>query len=1339
MSFVHLHTHTEYSLLDGFSNIKKLVQRAAELEMPALAITDHGTMFGSIDFYNAASDAGIKPIIGLEAYMAARRMTDKDSRLDRKSSHLLLLAENQTGYQNLLQIASAAQLDGFYYYPRIDHEFLAEHAEGLICTSGCMAAEIPRAINDGNLEGARQKLDWYYDVFGADHFFIELQEHEIPELASINKGLLELGPRYKANYVATNDVHYINPTDAELQDILLAVQTGSLLTDPKRMRMSDSTYYLKSAAEMGRIFGEVPEALSNTLRIADRCEVDLGFKGYHLPDFPVPDGYDAESYLRKLCEEGLKWRYGTQADALHIRERLEYELGIIHTMGFDAYFLIVWDLCVYAKREGIWYNARGSAAGSIVAYTLEITMVDPIEHGLIFERFLNPGRVSMPDIDLDFRDDRRAEMMTYTAHKYGDDKVAQIITFGTMKARAAIRDVGRVKDIPINEVDRVAKLIPNVPGKPVTIEQALQNVPEFKQAYDSTGYIKDLIDTAKGMEGVVRNAGTHAAGVVVTDRPVVEYLPLHRPTGSAEDSPVKTVTQFEMSIIDAQGLLKVDFLGLSTLTVMARACDLIRERHGVDLDLNNIPLDDPETYELLGRGETAGVFQVEGSGMRRNLMEMKPKDLDNVIAMVALFRPGPMDFIPDYIARMHGEQEIEYLHPKLEPILKETYGITVYQEQIMYTAMNLADYTASEADFLRKAVAKKKADVLLQQRDRFVSGAVKNEIPKEIANEIFDNWEAFARYGFPKGHAADYGVISVQTAYLKTHYPVEYMTALLAVEQSNTDKVTLYVADCRRMGLDVLPPDINTSNWDFSIEDREDGTSAIRFGLGAVKNVGHGPVDIICNTRAEGKFTDINDLIQRADLRKVGKRALECLIKVGALDFFGDRPSLLENLDRVVSISISHFKASDMGQMSLFGTDTGLIEEIHLPPAAVVTSRREQLNWERELIGVYISDHPLSPAMDAIRQNVTHYSNELAEAQSQQLVRVAGLITRIRPHTTKKGAPMAFVTLEDLQGTIDLVIFPRTWENVQEIVEWDAIVMVDGRIDTYGSEPKILVDKITTELTHVTPLETSPAPQRQPLPQKEALTQTSQETVQEPEPSPPPNKTAEKSAGYVPSKADRENPWDSDGLPPPPAAFPPEWDELLGSTTPVRAPVEAYSDLISAASTSDVDELKETESTPEMVDRVPEPQADSQPEGQPETQPLEAETTVMKAEAAPQDSTAEESGTTDPIIKAEIPETVINPFIPPIPTADGQDVNMITVILRPRVDKVRDNLLLRRVFGLMISYPGNDRFAFHIFENGHGHLLEFPNLTTGMNPDLMASLAALVGTENIRIEPITFQ
>jgi len=1362
MSFVHLHVHTEYSLLDGFSNIQKLVARAKELEMPAIAITDHGTMFGVIDFYEAAQKAGVKPIIGIEAYMAARRMQDRDSRLDKKSSHLMLLAENQTGYQNLLKIASAAQLDGFYYYPRIDHEFLAEHSQGLIATSGCMAAEIPRAITRGKMENARKKLEWYYDVFGPENFYLELQEHDIPELEVINKALLELGPRYQAKYVATNDVHYINPQDARLQDVLLAVQTGSLLNDPKRMRMTDETYYLRTPQEMATIFSEVPEAIQNTALIAERCEVDLGFKGYHLPDFQVPEGYNTGTYLRKLCEDGLRKRYGDHADDPVIRERLEYELGIISQMGFDAYFLIVWDLCVYAKEHGIWYNARGSAAGSIVAYSLFITLVDPIEHGLIFERFLNPGRVSMPDIDLDFRDDRRAEMMEYCAYKYGSDKVAQIITFGTMKARAAIRDVGRVQDIPLSEVDRIAKLIPNIPGKPVTIEQAIETVPEFKTAYDSAPYVRDLIETAQGMEGVVRNAGTHAAGVVITDKPIVEYLPLHRPTGSAQDSPVKTVTQFEMSIIDNQGLLKVDFLGLSTLTIMARACDLICQRHGVELNLDNIPLDDPETFDLLGRGETAGVFQVEGSGMRRNLVEMKPKNLDHVIAMVALFRPGPMDFIPDYIARMHGEQEIKYLHPKLEPILEETYGITVYQEQIMYSAMHLANYSASEADFLRKTVAKKKEKELLEQRDRFVSGAIANGISEEIANQVFDQWEAFARYGFPKGHAADYGVIAVQTAYLKTHYPVEYMTALLAVEQNNTDKVGVYVADCRRMGIEVLPPDINKSEWDFSIEDNADGTSAIRFGLGAVKNVGRSPVDVLLEARKgapgstqEKPFTELNDFVRRGDLRKVGKRALECLIKVGALSALGNRMALLDAMDRIISISASHFKAADSGQMSLFGPQTGLIEKIELPSTSMDVPRREQLNWERDLIGLYVSDHPLSPVMEAIQQNISHSAGELVEAQHQQIVRVAGLVTRIRPHTTKKGDPMAFVTIEDFQGMIELVVFPRTYAKYQAFLQWDNIIMVDGKVDAQGAEPKVLVDHITTELDHVIPLKTLEHPKKGSSRQRETPSEGEngyqqnapkpRRSVQVGDKTPAPVEGSHRNEEFTPPV---EPDWEEVGMPPPPDEFPFGWDHANGL---VLEPASSVSPPSPVATDIVVDPAPEQELAELSVDEQPISDADGADEAIVEIAGTNAQdlppprlmTEPLTTRPVPVDPAATELSGLEPtpavLSQPEVHEKVLQPIVPPLGRDMTEDIHMITVILRPREDKVRDKLLLRRIFGLMISLPGNDRFAFHIFEHGRGHLLEFPNLTTGLSPTLIAQLYELVGPDSVRIEPITFQ
>ncbi len=1082
MSFAHLHVHTEYSLLDGFSNIKKLVQRVKELDMPAVAITDHGTMFGVIDFYNAATAAGVKPIIGMEAYMAARGMKDRDSKLDRSSYHLLLLAENETGYKNLLKIASAAQLDGFYYYPRIDHDFLAAHSDGLICTSGCMSAEIPRALLKENPEEAVRRMNWYYDVFGKERFFVELQHHNIKEITKLNKDLLNLGARYEANYIATNDVHYINQSDSRLQDILLAIQTNSLLSDTDRMTMTDDSYYLRTAQEMGKLFTEVPESLSNTLLIAERCNVDLSFKGYHLPDFDVPEGYTAQTYLRHLCEEGARRRYGEQANDQKVRERLDYELGIIHDMGFDAYFLIVWDLCKHAAQQNIWYNTRGSAAGSIVAYTLEITLIDPLEHDLIFERFLNPGRISMPDIDLDFPDDRRAEMMEYCAHKYGSDKVASIITFGTMGAKAAIRDVGRVMDIPLPEVDRIAKLVPFVSGRTVSIKEHALEVPDFKRIYNSDPRMKELVDTAMGMEGTVRNAGTHAAGVVIADKPLTEYLPLHRPTSNSEEIPIKSVTQFEMGILDSLGMLKVDFLGLATLSTMARACALIKERHGVDYDLTTIPLDDPKAFELLGRGQTAGVFQVEGGGMTRWLIEMKPENLDNVIAMVALYRPGPMQFIPDYIARMHGEAEVEYRHEALRPYFEDTFGIPVYQEQLMNAAVNLAGYTQSEADDLRKAISKKIAEKIKKHRSKFVEGASKGDIPRETAEQIFTDWEEFARYGFNKSHAADYGVIAVQTAYLKAQYPAEYMTALLTVTRNDTAKVALYVADARGMGIPVLQPDINCSEWDFTIENGGDNETSIRFGFSAVKNVGEAPVNLILESRKEGTFKDLNDFARRVDLRAVGKRALECLVKVGALDGFGNRAALLASLDRVVAVSNSHFQAIRAGQMSLFGAETGVTESIVLPEVNDV-DKREMLNWERELIGLYISDHPLSSYQKQLSQIVSYFSGQLSEAQHEERVRVAGLVNSIRPYQTKSGKPMGFVTLEDIQGVIDLVVFPRTWKKYAEMLIVGQIFIVEGKVDANSNPSKILVDSIQTEFALKVSVDANDAdPDMSPLP-----------------------------------------------------------------------------------------------------------------------------------------------------------------------------------------------------------------------------------------------------------------
>jgi DNA polymerase-3 subunit alpha len=1290
MTFAHLHVHTEYSLLDGFSNIKKLVKRVKELNMPAVAITDHGTMFGVIDFYNAATAAGIKPIIGLEAYMAARGMTDRDPKLDKKSYHLLLLAENETGYKNLLKIASAAQLQGFYYYPRIDREFLAAHSEGLICTSGCMSAEIPRALLEENPQEAVRRMDWYFDVFGRDRFFVELQHHNIKEITDLNRKLLELGARYEARYVATNDVHYINPEDARLQDILLAIQTNSTLADPDRMRMTDASYYLRTPQEMAALFAEVPEALSNTLLIAERCHVDLSFKGYHLPEFPVPQGYTAETYLRQLCEQGLQRRYGNKASAPEIRQRLDYELRVIHDMGFDAYFLIVWDLCRHARENGIWYNARGSAAGSIVAYSLDITRVDPIEHDLIFERFLNPGRISMPDIDLDFRDDRRSEMLEYCAQKYGDDKVAQIITFGTMGTKAALRDVARVMDIPLSEVDRLAKLVPFVSGKTVTMEDALA-VPEFKQIYESTPYMRDLVDTAAKMEGTVRNAGTHAAGVVISDRPLVEYLPLHRPTSNSEDTPIKTVTQFEMGVLESLGMLKVDFLGLATLTVMARACDLIEKRHGIHFDLNNIPLDDPKAFELLGNGQTLGVFQLEGGGMTRWLVQMKPQTLDHVIAMVALYRPGPMQFIPDYIARMHGEAEVEYRHEALRPIFQDTYGIPVYQEQLMNAAVQLAGYTQSEADDLRKAIAKKIAEKLQKHREKFVKGAAKNGIPEDIANQIFSDWEEFARYGFNKSHAADYGVIAVQTAYLKAHYPAEYMSSLMSVTRNETEKVALYIADARSMGVPVFPPDINASHWDFTIEDLPQGP-AIRFGFGAIKNVGEGAVNVILSARGNEPFKDLNDFARRVDLRAVGRRALECLIKVGALDRFGNRAALLAAIERIISVSASHFRAAQAGQLSLFGESTGVSETIALPESTDV-DRREMLNWERELIGLYISDHPLTPYQPTLAKVVSHFSGQLAEAAHEEKVRVAGLITSIRPYQTKTGKPMGFITLEDIQGNIELVLFSRVWSKYAAQMAVGQIIIVEGKVDAQSSPPKVLVDEIKTEFKMIVSADEEKA-DRAPAAADPAL---KPRPVPEPRPAPVP------SSPTVPPPP--QDAWAEDDMPPPPEAFPPGWEEEWQPT-------------FEAASLA---ARLEIAAPPQHVES------------------LRVEEVAVKTESAsnPGDEallvTSSSQWGQQPV---RLPSLYM-PFVRE--SASERPPRQITVFLRPSGDRERDKRRIKTIYGTLISYHGRDRFSFQIFEEGKGHLIDFPNDTTRICPELLERLKRVMGEENWRVEEITLQ
>ncbi len=1567
--FVHLHVHSEYSLLDGLGRTSQLAAEAARLGQPSLALTDHGVMHGAIEFFRNCQSKGVKPIIGVETYLTpfGRRMTDRDPVKDKKRHHLLLLAYNMSGYKNLIKICSESQMTGFYHKPRIDADYLAAHADGLICTTGCMAAEIPALLNsdEGNIpqpEKAMERLQWYLDVFGPDRFFVELQEHDIPALTLINKTLFEWANQYQLGLVVTNDVHYVTAKDASAHDALLCVQTNSLLQQQKRMRMPGGSYYLKSLAEMQAVFRpliDLPEsAFSNTVKIAEMCELNLEDSNFHLPDLPadaMPAGYNYETFLRHLTDEGLKKRYGARADSPEVQTRKEHELSIINRMGFSIYYLIVWDLCEYARRRNIWWNVRGSGAGSIVAYAVGITLIDPLQHNLIFERFLNPGRVSMPDFDLDYPDDQREELIRYTIERYGSDRVAQIVSFGRMKARAAIRDVGRAMDVPLSEVDGLAKQVSAIPGKPVTINNVLDAEHEFysaelKMQYENSPHVKELIDYARNLEGVARHASIHAAAVIVTDKPLTEYLPIMRPprsVGNGEKKEEKkedkrnegeeeetkklvaaSVTQFEFPICESIGLLKIDFLGLSTLTIMRKAAELIKARHGIEYNLENMHLDDPtwqpldpklgpdhlkKSFDLLSSGNVTGIFQVESSGMRRILTDMRPTKFEHIVAAISLYRPGPMEYIPTYIKRMHGEEPIEYKHPKLEAILGETYGIIVYQEDLIRIARDLAGYSPGDADQIRKAVGKKIKSKIDEHRVKFVNGAEKQGIARKISESIWDDIEFFARYGFNKclvgeteiidaqtgrlvtiealyrgqakieqtitcdtdalkltsgqvtavldnglkpvyrlttalgheieatanhpfytfegwqqldqlnlgdllaiprmlpvegtdtwpdyqvivlghllaegnlchshsiyyytqdetclqdycqaieqfenvscsiswhknthsvyakrlqrdqepgvviwakklgiwgkdahakeipadvfslnnqqialllgrmwtgdghfaqqaqnnnyihayyataskrlaqqvqhlllrlgvvsrlrqvefpykegrtgyqvhvlgvehmarfaqtvgahlimskhqvtcqavgqanhptnsgthdivplgvkeivrqakdqanitwsqlraeaevaqrefspthntnkrgfrretisqlagyfdnaalrryaesdiywdkiisieyigekqtydltiadthnfvannilvhnSHASDYALVTCQTAYLKAHYPIEYMTALLTVERNNTDKLSMLVGECRAMNIKVLPPHLDHSRIDFVIEDEADSTGAIRFGMSAIKNVGEGPVEAILAVRDEhGAFKDLEEFCRLVDLRQVNRRGLEGLIKVGALDHFtSDRGLLLAVIDRMLNFSGSTHKAASAGQISLFGggaTQTPHTESIMHPlPDYQKISERDVLGWEKELVGTYLSNHPMQKFLENIKAtNITLLSqlDQLAEGQG---VAVAGMVNSARPHQTKKGDAMAFVEIEDMDTMCEVVVFPSAYKAHQALLTPGNLIIVRGKVDTKGHAPKILADTISKELVNYQAAGDSSAP-----------------------------------------------------------------------------------------------------------------------------------------------------------------------------------------------------------------------------------------------------------------------
>lgn len=1054
--FVHLHVHTEFSLLDGAGRVGDIIEAAARQGSPAIAITDHGVMYGVIEFYKAARARGIKPIIGCEFYVA------RGSRFDRKQGgkeespyHLVLLAENMSGYKNLLQLVTKAYLEGFYYKPRIDLELLAQHADGLIGLSGCLAGEVPARILAGDYSGAREAALRYQEILGRNNFFLELQDHRMEEQQAANKGLVQLAGELGIPVVATNDVHYVRRDLASIHDILLCIQTGKTLTDTNRLKFPTEEFYLKTPDEMYGLFGELEEALRNSLEIADRCESEFfEFDRLHLPNFPVPQGLTDREYLRALCEEGLRERYGVVTP--EVRDRAERELDIIAHMGFSSYFLIVWDLVRFAREKGIPVGpGRGSAAGSLVAYCLGITNLDPLRYGLLFERFLNPERVSMPDIDIDFCFERREEVLNYVAEKYGSDHVAQIITFGTMAARAAVRDVGRVLGVPLADVDRLAKLIPEEIG--ISIERALEESPELKKLCEEDVEAGELIKMAKFLEGTPRHASTHAAGVVISKEPLVNYVPLQMtPDGTV-------VTQFPMQTIEEIGLLKMDLLGLRTLTVIGDTVAAIKETRGETVDLDKIPLDDQKTYDLLSNGESTGVFQLESSGMRSLLKQLLPRKFEDLIALVALYRPGPLGsgMVDDFIRRKRGFTEVEYIHPDLKPILEETCGVIVYQEQVMRIASELAGFTLGQADLLRRAMGKKKPEILLAQRENFIKGAQRRNIPEKEAAQIFDLMEYFAGYGFNKSHSASYALLAFQTAYLKAHYPAEFMASLLTSVMDNPDKVPVYIDECRRLGIEVLPPDVNESKMNFAVH-----KGRIRFGLAAIKNVGRAAIESIIEARERGgPFKSLDDFLQRIDLHQVNRRMLECLAKCGALHSLNpNRRRILESLNQAVELATRVKQDRARGQVSLFEL---------LPPesnACVVAScydgggpdysLNEILKMEKELLGFYLSGHPLEGYRSRLEAACTVFLGDIGEVSAEKSVRVGGLITGVRKLVTRRGETMAYFKLEDITGSAEVCVFPRAFGKYGQIIRPDAVVLVEGKINIDQEGPKIIGEHI---------------------------------------------------------------------------------------------------------------------------------------------------------------------------------------------------------------------------------------------------------------------------------------
>lgn len=1077
--FTHLHVHTHYSLLDGLAKIDELLDRAKDLGMDSLAITDHGVLYGAIEFFIKAKERGIKPIIGCEMYLTAGDHLSKNNTAEDKTRyHLILLAKNEKGYKNLMKLISIAHLEGFYYKPRVNREILRQYSEGLIGLSACVEGEIPATALTGNIERAEKLALEYQNIFGPGNFYLEIMHHpKFPNQKIANDALIKISKKLGIPLVATNDIHYVKKEDAEIQDILLCIQTNKKVSEKDRMYLMDFELYLKSQEEMAEYFRDVPEAIANTQEIVNKCNLEIKLGETQLPQFAVPDGFTDKSYLRHLAEKGLEKRFtplnprvsgdapgvfnGVRKEPITqtMLDRMEYELDVISKTGYASYFLIVQDFVNWAKDQGIVVGpGRGSAAGSFVSYLIGITNIDPIKYDLLFERFLNPERVSMPDVDMDFADDRRDEVLDYVRHKYGNDHVAQIITFGTMAARAAVRDAGRALGFPYDFCDKTAKMIPMFS----TIKEALEKVKEFKDWHKENPDAKKLIDSAQHLEGVARHASMHACGVVITKEPVTEYTPLQKITGKGRDKSEGTVTQYssstKYSFVEKIGLLKMDFLGLKNLTVIQNTLRIVRKTKGDDINIDDIPLDDKKTFELLKRAETTGVFQLESSGMKRYLKLLKPSVFEDIIAMVSLYRPGPMDWIPDFISRKHGEKQIKYLHPLLEPILSKTYGVAVYQEQVMRIARDLAGFTLGEADVLRKAMGKKIFALIQEQKQKFIDGCIKQGIPGAIGEKVFEFIEPFAGYGFNRSHGACYALIGYQTAYLKARCPAEFMASLLTSDADNIDRVAIEVSECRDMGIEVLPPHINESFEEFAvIIDPETKTERIRFGLNAVKNVGHAVAhEIVEERKGNGQYKNITDFVERVRTKDLNKKSIEALAKVGALEGLGERNQILASIENILAHAKTFQSLQNSNQGSLFGASDIELPQIKLvdaPPAG----ERQSLNWEKELLGLYISGHPASEYKTYLEKMGLPIGTINAETVGRN-VAIGGVITKIQKIYLKNQQTMLFATLEDTSGKIEILVFPKILEQTLSVWEEEKVILASGKISDKDGVFKLLAD-----------------------------------------------------------------------------------------------------------------------------------------------------------------------------------------------------------------------------------------------------------------------------------------